>query len=116
VAGEHVSGQAPFFALAWFGRGADLRGYTPGTHIGQSLFAAQAEWRWQATRRLGIVFFGGVGKVGGSLGGFEQAGWLPAGGIGLRWRLTQQNRLNFRIDYGHGKDDDTLIVSVGEAF
>lgn len=36
--------------------------------------------------------------------------------FGLPWRFTDQNRLNFRIDYGHGRDDETLIISVGEAF
>jgi hypothetical protein len=42
--------------------------------------------------------------------------WPPAGGVGLRWRLTRQNRLNFRIDYALGRDDDSLIISVGDAF
>jgi hypothetical protein len=30
LAGKLVDGEAPFFALAWFGAGVDLRGYTPG--------------------------------------------------------------------------------------
>ncbi len=115
-AGQVVDGDAPFFALAWFGSGADLRGYTPGRYIGKSLVAVQAEWRWQATRRLGFVAFGGTGRISNPVLGFEAPGWLPAGGIGLRWRLTEENRLNFRIDYGRGRDDETLIVSVGEAF
>jgi hypothetical protein len=46
----------------------------------------------------------------------DEADWVPAGGVGLRWRLTRQNRLNFRIDYALGRDDDSLIISVGEAF
>ena len=116
VAAEHVAGRAPFFAQAWFGRGADLRGYTPGRFIGSSLIATQAEWRWQAAGRLGVAVFGGIGKVGQPLPGFEQAGWLPAGGVGLRWQVTRRNRLNFRVDYGRGRDDETLTVSVGEAF
>ena len=76
----------------------------------------QAEWRWHATRRLGFVAFGGTGRISNPVVGFEAPGWLPAGGIGLRWRLTEENRLNIRIDYGRGRDDETLIVSVGEAF
>ena len=116
AAAQVVDGNAPFFALAWFGSGADLRGYTPGRYIGKSLFAAQAEWRWQATRKLGLVAFAGTGRISNPAFGFEAPGWLPAGGVGLRWRLTDQNRLNFRIDYGRGRDDETLIISVGEAF
>ncbi len=116
AAAQVVDGNAPFFALAWFGSGSDLRGYTPGRYIGKSLVALQAEWRWQATRRLGLVAFGGTGRISNPVLGFAAPGWLPAGGIGLRWRLTDENRLNFRIDYGRGRDDQTLIVSVGEAF
>jgi hypothetical protein len=113
---EAVSGGAPFFALSWFGVGADLRGYTPGRYVGNQLAAVQAEGRWQATRRLGFVAFGGIGGVYGDVPGFEQSNALPAGGVGLRWRLTDDNRINFRIDYGWGRDDDTLTISVGEAF
>jgi len=116
AAAQVVDGNAPFFALAWFGSGADLRGYTPGRYIGKSLIAVQAEWRWQATRRLGLVAFAGTGWIDDAPLGFEAPGWLPAGGVGLRWRLTKENRLNFRIDYGRGRDDETLIVTVGEAF
>ena len=116
LAGKTVAGDPPFFALAWFGSGVDLRGYTPGTYIGKGMAAAQAEWRWQATRRLGLVAFGGIGGVWGDIPTFEQDNLLPAGGLGLRWRLTEKFRVNFRIDYAWGKDDEVLLISVGEAF
>ncbi len=116
LAGKSVAGDPPFFALAWFGSGVDLRGYTPGTYIGETYAAAQAEWRWQATERIGLVAFGGVGGVWGDLPAFEQDDFLPAGGVGLRWRLTEKFRVNFRIDYAWGKDDEVLLISVGEAF
>lgn len=41
---------------------------------------------------------------------------LQAVGLGLRWRLTEKFRVNFRVDYAWGKDDDVLLISVGEAF
>ena len=116
LAGKTVTGDAPFFALPWYGSGVDLRGYAPGTYIGRSLLAAQAEWRWQATFRLGLVAFAGVGGSFGDVRLFDQDSFLPAGGLGLRWRLTKQNRVNFRIDYAWGKDDEVLLISAGEAF
>jgi hypothetical protein len=116
LAGKYTSGDAPFFVLPWYGSGVDLRGYTPGTYIGRGLAAAQAEWRWQATKRIGLVAFGGVGGVWGDVPLFEQDDFLPAGGVGLRWRLTEKFRVNFRVDYARGKDDEVLLVSVGEAF
>jgi len=111
-----VSGDPPFFAYPWYGSGVDLRGYTPGVYVGKSLLAAQAEWRWQATRKLGLVAFAGGGGVYGKVAPFKQDDWLPAGGLGLRWRVADKYRVNFRIDYAWAKGDETLIVSVGEAF
>ena len=116
VAAQTVSGDPPFFAFPWYGSGVDLRGYTPGIYVGRSLFAAQAEWRWQATRKLGLVAFAGGGGVYGKVPPFKQDDWLPAGGLGLRWRVADKYRVNFRIDYAWAKGDQTLIISVGEAF
>jgi len=116
IAGKTVAGDPPFFSLAWYGSGVDLRGYAPGTYIGKSQATVQGEWRWQATKRIGFVAFGGVGGIWGEVPVFEQDDFLPAGGIGLRWRLTEKFRVNFRIDYAWGKDDEVLLISAGEAF
>jgi hypothetical protein len=116
AAGKIVDGDAPFFALAWFGSGVDLRGYTPGRYIGESMVALQAEWRWQATPRWGFVAFGGTGKVSGALGEIDTDAWLPAGGVGVRFRLTKALPLNMRADFAWGRDDSTFSLAVGEAF
>jgi hypothetical protein len=116
IAGKFVGGDAPFFAMAWFGSGTDLRGYTPGRYIGDSMIAAQAEWRWQATRRWGFVGFGGAGKVSGALGDIDTDQWLPAGGVGVRFRLTKSLPLNMRADFAWGRDDCTFNLAIGEAF
>jgi surface antigen Omp85-like protein len=116
VAGKIVDGAAPFFALAWFGTGVDLRGYTPGRYIGESMVAMQAEWRWQATPRWGFVAFGGTGKVSGALGEIDTGSWLPAAGAGVRFRLTKALPLNMRADFAWGRDDSTFSLAVGEAF
>ncbi len=116
IAGTVVEGDAPFFAKAWFGSDADLRGYTPGRYIGESMFAAQLEWRWMAAPRWGVVAFAGAGKVSGALGDIDTDDWLPAAGLGLRFRMTQALPLNLRADFGWGRDDSTFTLAVGEAF
>lgn len=116
AAGKIVDGDAPFFALAWFGSGVDLRGYTPGRYIGESMVALQAEWRWQATPRWGFVAFGGTGKVSGALGEIDTGAWLPSGGVGVRLRLIKALPLNMRADFALGRDDSTFSLAVGEAF
>jgi hypothetical protein len=116
AAGKIVDGDPPFFALAWFGTGVDLRGYTPGRYIGESMFAAQAEWRWQASPRWGFVAFGGTGKVSGALGDIDTDAWLPAGGFGVRFRLVKALPLNMRADFAWGREDYTFSLAVGESF
>ncbi|HEY4370094.1 MAG TPA: BamA/TamA family outer membrane protein [Steroidobacteraceae bacterium] len=116
IAGKLVDGDAPFFAMSWFGAGVDLRGYTPGRYIGKSMITAQAEWRWQATPRWGFTAFGGAGKVSGALGDIDTDLWLPAGGVGLRFRLTKALPLNMRADFAWGRDDSTFSLAIGEAF
>jgi len=116
VAGKIVEGDTPFFAMSWFGSGVDLRGYTPGRYIGESMIAAQAEWRWQATPRWGFTAFGGTGKVSGALGNIDTDSWLPAGGVGVRFRLAKALPLNMRADFAWGRDDSTFSLSIGEAF
>jgi hypothetical protein len=116
IAAEHVEGDAPFFALPWLGSGCDLRGYTPGTYIGRSLLAAQAEWRLQLSHRWGMVAFGGVASVGDRDGQFKSGDALPAGGVGLRYRVADKFKVNVRADMAWGRDDSTFTLSVGEAF
>lgn len=116
IAGKLVDGDAPFFAMSWFGAGVDLRGYTPGRYIGESMIAAQAEWRWQATSRWGFVAFGGTGKVSCALGAIHTGSWLPAGGAGVRFRLIKELPLNMRADFAWGRDDSTFTLAIGEAF
>jgi Omp85 superfamily domain len=116
VYGKTVGGDPPFFALAWYGSGGDLRGYTPGTFIGKSMIAAQAEWRWQATARWGFVAFGGTGTISSPFDTRDSPLWLPAGGAGVRFKILKSLALNMRADYAWGRDDSTFTLSVGEAF
>jgi hypothetical protein len=38
-------------------------------------------------------------------------------GVGLRYTLSVENRLNFRLDYAWGEDDEPgFHISKGEAF
>ena len=80
------------------------------------LLAGQAEYRFQVTRRLGLVAFGGVGAVAPDLGAFARADALPSGGFGLRYLVAPKNKVNFRVDVAWGKDSPAVYLGVGEAF
>ena len=80
------------------------------------MFATQAEYRRELFWRIGMVAFAGFGGIARELNQFRSDELLPAGGAGLRFRLTKTNPINFRVDYGRGRAGHTLSISVGEAF
>ena len=117
AAGDRV----PIYDLCLFGTGNDLRGYTGGRYQDRRMFATQAEYRLTLPfqgflGRFGIVAFAGVGAVGKTFGDIGTGDLLPAGGGGVRFRLLKKYPVNFRVDYGQGKDGHTLSIGVMEAF
>jgi hypothetical protein len=117
AAGDHV----PIYDLCLYGTNNDLRGYAGGRYQDRRMFATQAEYRLfmppkKLLGRLGVVAFGGFGGVGSRFSDIGFSDLLPAGGGGIRFRLTKENPVNFRVDYGVGRVGHTLTIGVGEAF
>jgi outer membrane protein assembly factor BamA len=117
AAGDRV----PIYDLCLFGTTNDLRGYSAGRFQDRRMFATQAEYRLMFPvqgflGRFGVVAFAGFGGVGESFRDIGFSDLLPAGGGGLRFRLTKKNPINFRVDYGIGKVGHTVSIGVMEAF
>ena len=117
AAGDRV----PIYDLCLFGTMNDLRGYTGGRYQDRRMFATQAEYRLMLPSqgfmgRFGVVAFAGVGAVGRQFTDIGSSDLLPAGGGVVRFRLLKKYPVNFRIDYGQGKDGHTLSIGVMEAF
>ena len=49
----------------------------------------------------------------GDLGGSDVK---PGGGVGVRFLLAKQNRINLRFDYAWGQDSSAFYIGLGEAF
>ncbi len=99
--------RVPIYDLCLFGATNDLRGYPAGRYQDRRMFATQAEYRLMFPvqgflGRFGVVAFAGFGAVGDTFGDIGTSDLLPAGGGGLRFRLTKKNPINFRVDYGIG--------------
>jgi hypothetical protein len=117
AAGDRI----PIYDLCLFVVSNDLRGYTGGRYQDRRMFATQAEYRLMLPAkgflgRFGVVAFAGFGAIEDR---FTDIGWsdlLPAAGAGLRFRLLKKYPINFRVDYGQGKDGHTISVGVLEAF
>jgi len=114
--GRFAYGDLPFFELSRIGAKGNLRGYSVGRYQDRMVLTGQVEYRWQVWRRLGVVAFGGLGAVAPDLSGLFHTTTLPSVGGGVRYLLTEKNKINFRLDVAWGRDERLFYLGVGEAF
>lgn len=110
-----ASGDAPFFLLSSFGGSTDLRGYPSGRYRDRMMYAVQGEYRWQFHRRWIATGFAGVGEVADDWNGFGK-NYLPAGGLGLRFVVSEEHRVSLSADIAAGEDGYEFYFGVNEAF
>jgi len=108
-----AAGDAPFFALPYI----TLRGFPGGKYLNDTTWQAQAELRWRAFWRIGVVAFAGVGQTAPNLRDFLDSDVLYSGGVGLRFVASESERVNLGIDYARASDGDSAFYfRIGEAF
>lgn len=108
-------GDVPFYDMAMFGMGPDLRGFKAGKYRDKVLWATQGEYRHRFTDHWGAVVFGGLGDVVSSIADMTLKDVLWSGGAGARYRLGKENPVDFSVDIAHG-DDWVWYFSVNQAF
>ena len=110
-----ASEDVPFFLLSTFGGTTDLRGYPSGRYRDRQMYAVQTEYRWQFSDRWIFTGFAGVGEVAEH---FSEMGrnFLPAGGVGARFVLSEKHKIGLSFDVATGKDGTEVYFGVGEAF
>lgn len=111
-----VEGTAPFDRLPQLGGDWLIRGYYEGRYRDDVLAALQAEARVQVWRRFGAVLFLGVGQVAPRLGSLEFGAFHPSAGVGVRYQLSKQQKLNIRVDFAVADGSTGLYFNLGEAF
>ncbi len=116
--GRFTPSDTPYSGLSTLGRRSDLRGYVSGEIIADNMISTQAEYRWFFTRKWGVVFFGGAAALyDGNVSNIDSDMIYYSGGLGLRYLLHEENRVNFRVDYAWGEaDEQGVYVSISEAF
>jgi len=114
--GYFTSGEVPFNELGLLGSDMIMRGYYVGSFRDKNLLAAQAEYRWQALKRWGLVGFAGLGNVNNNVQEININNLLPSYGGGLRIKINRKENVNIRIDYGFGKGQQNLYFFIAEAF
>jgi outer membrane protein assembly factor BamA len=108
----------PYTDKSRLGQQSDLRGFKSGEISGRTLLAGQAEIRWQFAERWGAVAFGGLSKLwDDDLEALITEDVYYSGGIGIRYMINTDQKINFRIDAAVGNgDNEGIYVGIREAF
>lgn len=117
VTGCFTGGDTPFYDLCMVGGAGDkIRGYVGGQYRDEVSFSTQLEYRWKFHKKLGMVAFGGFGQIAPSFGDMTTENLLPSYGVGIRYRVSDAQRINLGVDYARGKDSDAWYFRIAEAF
>ena len=120
LAGGFATGDVPFDGYQNYGVKNSLRGYTTGKYKGKNMIALQAEYRRTIYKRWGGVLFAGTGSVWGNDNEGEESferDWLPSAGLGARFLISREKKINLRLDYAIGVDGNQgLYFGIMEAF
>ncbi len=108
-------GDVPFEEQAIMA-GTDLRGYTSGKYRADQKYTLQAEYRWAFAKRFGLVAFAGFGYVADKMSEIQLKDILPSAGVGLRYMMIPDYRINIGVDIAVGKDDTAFYCRITEAF
>jgi outer membrane protein assembly factor BamA len=108
-------GDVPFEEQAIMA-GTDLRGYTSGKYRADQKYTLQAEYRWAFAKKFGMVAFAGFGYVTDKINEIQLKDVLPSAGVGLRYMMIPEYRINIGVDFAVGKDDTAFYFRITEAF
>jgi outer membrane protein assembly factor BamA len=114
---DFLSGDVPFQQLALIGGPRKMRGYFEGRFRDKNLWMFQAEYRWPIKGIFGMTFFANAASVAPDLNTLLSEQVHFAGGLGLRIRLSKEDKVNLRVDLGINEEGQVFpYFTVGEAF
>lgn len=108
--------EVPFRNMAMLGGDKLLRGYFRGRYRDHNVFAGQVEYHSPYIWRFSLVAFAGAGDVFHGANTLHEIRIKPAGGIGVRYKLFKDRRMNLRLDLAAGKEDHGVYLAILEAF
>jgi outer membrane protein assembly factor BamA len=109
-------GDVPFLDLSTLGSDDLLRGYPKNRFRDHHFAASQVEYRFPLFWRFGLVGFAGLGDVFNNLNDLSIRTTKYSVGTGLRFIVNPAERLNIRLDYGHGREGGYFYFIVSESF
>jgi outer membrane protein assembly factor BamA len=114
---NNIGNEIPIRNLASLGGANSMRGYYNGRFRDHDLLVFQSEYRMHIWKRFGLAAFAGLGSVANNVNEYSFKNIKYSFGGGLRFALNKSERLNLRIDYGIGSNNNKgLYFQIGEAF
>lgn len=108
--------EIPFYKLPRLGGVNLMRGIIENRFRDRQSAFLQAEYR-RVIGRFGLAAFTGVGVVAPSIDQFSSDNFKYIGGLGFRFSVFRDERLNIRLDYGMGTGGQSgIYLAFREAF
>ncbi|MFW5807930.1 MAG: BamA/TamA family outer membrane protein [Spirochaetota bacterium] len=118
-------GEVPLVLLESVGGASLVRGYDGGRYLDKSRYGVQGEFRhpyrflekYGILRRFSGTVFGGLGSVADTPFDFQRKYAYWAAGMGLRFRISNGNRIHVRADYAVNRYGESFFYfNFTEAF
>jgi hypothetical protein len=114
-----MQGDVPYYQMNHLHN--DMRAITSNLYIDKNEYVFRAEdrffqWNTGIQQRLGLVFFTELGEVAADLEGFNLHDIQFNYGLGFRYSLFLEDRLNLRLDIGFGEVKANISMASGEVF
>ena len=110
IEGQHVTGDAPFFAVPY----VQLRGIPALRYQGDSVIMGEAELRYRFAKRWTVLAFAGLGWR--DEGPLQHDDSIYNLGIGGRYKVLKDREVWMGIDIAQGPEDLHWYVQVGQAW
>lgn len=113
-----VAGDVPFVMLPRLGGPTRMRGIYEGRFRDRVYVMSQAEYRFPIFWRFGGAAFVGTGRVARGIGDLGLDGLKLAGGLGLRFTISEEKRAVIRLDAGASPNVPypAFYATINEAF
>lgn len=110
IDGQFIDGDAPFYDLSQI----NLRGFPMGLYTDNYAVTLQAEGRWEFHERWTGLLFGGAGRIADNFGDLGSSTTHFAGGVGIRYMINREQKLNIGVDLAYGNNTFAFYVQIGD--
>ncbi|QJB54990.1 hypothetical protein [Pseudodesulfovibrio sp. zrk46] len=106
------TGSTPFFDMPFL----HLRGFPYAQYIDKQSASIQAEARYEISKKWAANLFGGLGWIGESPKELYKRPVIPTGGAGIRYLISEEQRMYMGMEAAFGPDSKALYFRIGEYF